>query len=202
MILLDKRIHGNGIIRYRSSSPMPRGRPKEITMTTAAPATLSEVEVFRDQARMTQMVLRLNVDGVSQEESLIQPSPGGNCLNWVVGHLACVYNKMLPMLGQEQAMDEGTLKRYDRGAPPIKDAAEALEMRDLLAVFEKATERVDAGLAGITPEALDQKVSDSPSGNPNETVRSLLGTVFFHQAYHAGQTGILRRIAGKEGAIR
>jgi uncharacterized damage-inducible protein DinB len=26
--------------------------------------------------------------------------------------------------------------------------------------------------------------------------------LMFHQAYHAGQTAVLRRIAGKEGAIR
>jgi uncharacterized damage-inducible protein DinB len=171
-------------------------------MTTAAPATLSEVEVFRHQARMVRKVVQANLEGVTQEESLIQPSPGGNCLNWVVGHLACVYNKMLPMMGQEQVMAAEALKRYDRGAPPIRDAAEALELRDLLAAFEKASERVDAGLAGIAPEALDRKVAESPGGNPTETVRSLLSTVFFHQAYHAGQTGILRRITGKEGAIR
>ena len=34
------------------------------------------------------------------------------------------------------------------------------------------------------------------------TVRSIINTVMFHQAYHAGQTAVLRRIAGKEGAIR
>lgn len=171
-------------------------------MTTAAPATLSEVEVFRHQGHMTLAVLRANVDGVTQEESLIQPSPGGNCLNWVVGHLACIYNKMLPLLGQERVMEEEALKRYDRGAPPIKDAAEALELRDLIAAFEKASERVDAGLAAIAPETLDRKVPESPSGNPDETVRTLLSTVCFHQAYHVGQTGVLRRLAGKEGAIR
>lgn len=171
-------------------------------MTTATSATVSEVEVFRHQAQMIQTVVRLNVDGLTQEESLIQPSPGGNCLNWIVGHLLCIYDQMLPLLGQQPVMAEETLKRYDRGAPPIRDSAEALELRDLMAAFEKATERVDAGLAGLTPEALDRKAPVSPSDNPNETVRSLLSTVFFHQAYHAGQTGIVRRIAGKEGAIR
>ena len=171
-------------------------------MTTAAPATLSEIEVFRHQAGMIQTVVRVNVDGLTQEESLVQPSPGGNCLNWVVGHLACIYNKFLPMVGQEPVMEAEALKRYDRGAPPIRDAAEALELRDLLIAFDKATERVIAGLASLSPEALDRKAPESPSGNPNETVRSLLSTIFFHQAYHAGQTGILRRIAGKEGAIR
>jgi uncharacterized damage-inducible protein DinB len=30
----------------------------------------------------------------------------------------------------------------------------------------------------------------------------VLATVFFHQAYHAGQAGVLRRVAGREGAIR
>lgn len=171
-------------------------------MTAAAPATVVDVEIFRQQARMTAGVVRKNVEGVTHEESLIQPSPGGNCLNWIVGHLACIYNKMLPRMGQEPVMEEGALKRYDRGAPPITDPAEALEFRDLLAAFDKATERVDAGLAGLPAEALDQKVANSPSGNPDDTLRTLLATVFFHQAYHAGQTGILRRIAGKEGAIR
>lgn len=171
-------------------------------MTTAAASTLNEIVVFRHQAGMTRSVVQANTAGITQEESLIQPSPGGNCQNWVVGHLACIYNKMLPLLGQDQLAETEALKRYDRGAPPLKDAAEALELRDLMAAFETATERIDAGLAGLSPEALDQKIPDSPSGNPNETVRSLLSTIFFHQAYHAGQTGILRRLAGKEGAVR
>jgi hypothetical protein len=61
---------------------------------------------------------------------------------------------------------------------------------------------VDAGLAAIDPETFDDPVPESPTGNPDETVRSLMSTVMFHQAYHAGQTAVLRRIAGKEGAIR
>ncbi len=77
----------------------------------------------------------------------------------------------------------------------------ALELRDLLAGFDEASRRFDAGLAGVNPETLDQLAPGSPSGNPNETVRSLLSTIAFHQAYHAGQTGLLRRLAGKEGAI-
>ncbi|HKV11355.1 MAG TPA: DinB family protein [Thermoanaerobaculia bacterium] len=171
-------------------------------MTPALSETVSEIEVFRQQARMIHSVVCKNVEGVTQEESLIQPQPGGNCLNWVVGHLLCIYNKALPRLGQQPVEDAGDLKRYDRGAPPLENPAEALEIAKLLAGWDEATRRVDAGLAGLTAEILDQPVPQSPSGNPNETVRSLLTTIFFHQAYHSGQTGVLRRIAGKEGAIR
>jgi uncharacterized damage-inducible protein DinB len=169
-------------------------------MPTAA--TLGEVEVLRQQTQMTHKVVGVNVQGVTHEESLIQPTPGGNCLNWVLGHLVGVYNNVLPLMGQEPVMDKGALKRYARGTPPIEDPAEALDVQELLSGWDEATKRIDAGLAGLTAEVLDRPAPNSPSGNPNETVRSLLTTVLFHQAYHAGQTGILRRIAGKEGAIR
>jgi hypothetical protein len=169
-------------------------------MATAALETLSEVGVYRHQARMIHGVVRRNVDGLTQKDSLVQPDPGGSCLNWVVGHLLNIYDATLPMLGQKPVMEEG-LKRYARGTPPLEDSAEALELRDLLAAWDQAAERIDAGLASLTAEALDRPAPHSPSNNPNETVRSLLTTIFFHQAYHAGQTGLLRRIAGKSGAI-
>ena len=169
-------------------------------MTTAAPATASAIEIFRHQAHVVDKVLQTNLQGITQEESLIQPHPGGNCLNWVVGHLVCIYGEILPLLGQEPVMKD-TLKRYARGSAPIQDPAEALDLQELMKGWEEATKRLDAGLAGLTAEDLDRPSPVSPSDNPKETMRSILSTVLFHQAYHSGQTGILRRIAGKEGAI-
>lgn len=171
-------------------------------MTTAVLDTVSAVEVFRHQARVTHEVVRLNADGVTHEESLIQPAPGGNCLNWVVGHLVCIYDKTLPMLGQEPVMGTGGMERYDRGAPPLQDPAEALGFQELMAAWKETTQRIDTGLAGLTAEVLDRPAPHSPGNDANETVRSLLSVTLFHQAYHAGQTGILRRLIGKEGAIR
>jgi uncharacterized damage-inducible protein DinB len=170
-------------------------------MTTAAPTTVSEIDVFRQQTRMIHKVVGVNVQGVTHEESLIQPTPGGNCLNWVLGHILGVYNNVLPLVGQKPVMDKA-LERYARGTPPIENPAEAMDIQELLTGLDDATERMDAGLAGLTAEVLDRPARNSPSGNPNETVRTLLTTVMFHQAYHAGQTGILRRVTGKEGAIR
>src|ERR1043166_2466595 len=115
-------------------------------MTTAALDTVGVAEVFRHQAQVTYEVVRLNTDGVTHEESLIQPSPGGNCLNWVVGHLVCIYDKTLPMMGQEPVMGKGAMKRYDRGAPPLQDPAEALDFQELLAAWKETTRRIDAGL--------------------------------------------------------
>ncbi len=171
-------------------------------MATAVLNRVGEIEVFRHSAGVIHKVVHLNVDDITQEESLIQPQPGGNCMNWVVGHLVCVYDKLLPLVGQTAVMEKGRLQRYDRGTPQLRDAAEALNLKELMTAFDEATARMDTGLQGLTFETLDGPAPFSPGNNPEETVRSLLNVIFFHQAYHAGQTGLLRRIAGKEGALR
>jgi hypothetical protein len=170
-------------------------------MTTTATITSSENATLRHQAGLTHKVVHINLAGVTQQESLINPEPEGNCLNWVLGHLVCIYNNVMPLLGQKALPEADRLKRYDRGSAPVRNASEAMELGELLSIWDEASKRVDAGLAKLTQEALDARAPFSPTNDPNETVRSLVSTVLFHQAYHSGQLGVLRRIAGKPGAI-
>ncbi len=171
--------------------------------STEASVAVGEVEVLREQVRAIHFVLRKNLAGITHEDSLIQPQPGGNCMNWVVGHLVRTYNNnVLPLLGQEPVLGANVLKRYERGSAELHDPSEALPLDDLLAAWDETTNRVDAGLTAVTPEVLNRPAPFSPRNKPDETVRSLLSIVVFHQAYHCGQTGLLRRMAGKEGAIK
>lgn len=170
-------------------------------MSTATPETAPEVETFRHRAEMIDEVLHLNVDGITHEESMTQPRPGGNCLNWVVGHLLWTYDYNLPVLGQEPVREEDALKRYARGASPLQHPDEAVDFQELLTAWEEAAERIDTGLKNLTAEILDQQAGQIPGDDSEETVRSRINGVLFHQAYHVGQTGLLRRIVGKSGAI-
>jgi hypothetical protein len=170
-------------------------------MSTAVPAADRDVEVFRHQAGMIRAVVGMNTEGITHEESLIQPQQHGNSLNWVLGHLTCIYNNSLPLLGQQPVVDAARLAHYDRGSAPL-DPSKALGLQELTAAWNQAADRVDAGLAELSGDVLDGPAPFSPTDNPDETVRSLVNTVLFHQAYHAGQLGLLRRIAGKPGAIR
>jgi uncharacterized damage-inducible protein DinB len=164
--------------------------------------TVADTSNLRHLAQMTQAIVRLNVADVSHEDSLVQPRPAGNCLNWVLGHLLAVYNDVLPVLAQQPVVAAGLLQHYARGSSPITSAKDALPFSDLKRDWDTACARIDAGLATTPAERLGERVARSPTGNPDETVGSLLSTVMFHQAYHAGQLGILRRVAGKPGAIR
>lgn len=171
-------------------------------MTRTGAAAAAEVDVWRHQTRMVRDTVNVNTRGLTHEDSLVEPRPAGNRLNWVLGHLMWVYDGFLPLLGQEPVIGQQALKGYARGGPPLERAAEAIDFAQLQAAWNQASERVDTGLAGLDPQILDRPVPNSPSGSPDESVRTLITTVMFHQAYHAGQTAVLRRIAGREGAIR
>ena len=170
---------------------------------TALQETAKELDIFRRQARGVNRTVTINLAGITHEESLIQPEPGGNCLNWVLGHLLSIYNQALPLLGQQPVLDEPTIQRYKRGSDPVTNPAEASQFEDLLTAWDETVRRIDAGLAGLTPEALDRPAPQgSGPSEPGDKVRDTLSTLMFHQGYHAGQTGVLRRRVGKAGAIK
>jgi uncharacterized damage-inducible protein DinB len=169
---------------------------------TATAATTGEVRVLLEQVQAISRTLRGNTEGLTQEESLAQPEPGGNCLNWVVGHLMDTWDLLLPLVGQQPVLGREALVRYKRGSSELQDSADALPLNDLLSACDEAGRRMEEGLATLTPEKLDAPAPFSPRKKADETVCSLLSLVIFHQAYHTGQTGLLRRIAGKEGKIK
>ncbi|MEP7325267.1 MAG: DinB family protein [Gemmatimonadota bacterium] len=161
-----------------------------------------DIEIFRRQARMISQTVKTNLQGITHEESLIQPQPGGNRINWVLGHLLNVYNRALPLLGQDPVMDEAPLKKYERGSPPLLDPGQAIPFEQLRASWDEAVKRVDAGLENMSDELLDRPAPPGIPTEPGDTVRSVLSVLLFHQAYHAGQTAVLRRLTGREGAIK
>ena len=56
-----------------------------------------------------------------------------------------------------------------------------------------------AGLAAVSEPELS---APAPDKSAADTVGETLFVLQFHEAYHAGQTGLLRRMAGHDGAIK
>jgi hypothetical protein len=52
------------------------------------------------QFTLSHWVLKAKLEGITHEESLIiQPQRGGNCLNWVVGHVVAARRHALDLVG-------------------------------------------------------------------------------------------------------
>src|SRR5262245_8804682 len=157
-------------------------------------------ETFLLQIQIGHHIVKANVGGITHEESLKQPAPAGNCINWVLGHLVATRSDFLRGIGGEPVWGAAECAPYARHGAPITSAREAKPLAELWEAYDLTQQRIRAAVSELTPQRLAEKAPFSPSNNPKETIGSLLAVFAFHDAYHTGQTGVLRRIAGKPPA--
>ena len=131
----------------------------------------------------THGAIHANLAGLVHTDSLVRPQPGGNSLNWVVGHIVATRNALLRLLGREAAMPAEVAARYERGSSDVTDDI-ALPLTDLVVLLDRSQEELLEGIA-----MADTKLARG------------IALLNFHESYHAGQVGLLRRMAGKPGAI-
>jgi uncharacterized damage-inducible protein DinB len=154
------------------------------------------------QLGMCSYVLERNLSELSEQEGHVAPQPGGNCLNWVLGHITRTRLMLLRMLGKELPFPLEEFNAYDdRGGIPFTRAT-AIPLDELKRRYKALQEPLVRALNELPPDMMDRPAPFSPTGNPKETIGTLLASFAFHESYHAGQTGLLRRVAGKEGAIK
>lgn len=173
-------------------------------MGTAAAthAKMGAIDVLLAQAKAVHGAVNRNADGIAHDESLAAPGLGGNCFNWILGHLVWANTLVLRVVNEQGPLSDEELKPYARGSEELHDAARAIPLEKLLAAWNETCTRIEAGLPKFTPEFLESQAPFSPRNKDDETVGSLLTALMFHQAYHAGQLGLCRRAIGKVGVIK
>ncbi|MCB9515980.1 MAG: DinB family protein [Candidatus Latescibacteria bacterium] len=160
------------------------------------------VDTLKLQLGYAQHLLAASLADVTQAESLRRPEGGGNSINWLAGHLLDARNGVLKLLGAAPVMDEARLAPYRRGSTGQAEAAGALDLDSLRDALAASHAAIKAGLGAVPEERLREAAPFSPFGRDDETVGTLLAGVVFHECYHVGQVGILRRELGKPGIIR
>ena len=143
-------------------------------------------------------VLDRNLQDVTNDESLRQPQPGGNTMNWIVGHVVRTRNQALALLGGTPPFEDDDFAAYGAGGSAT---GKTLLLDELKRRFVTLGPILDGALKCSSPEQLSAAAPFSPTGNPQETVGTLLASIAFHEAYHLGQTGLSRRLLGRPGAL-
>jgi hypothetical protein len=140
-------------------------------------------------------VLKMQTDGLTHQDTLLQPPVRGNCLNWVLGHLAVNRDRVLRLLGESPLLTEAESERYATGSEPIPATGEgALHLSRLIEALETGQAAIDAALRSISGEELQAEVE---VGERRMAVRQRLFGLYFHDTYHTGQAELLRQLAGK-----
>ncbi|MGH7540331.1 MAG: DinB family protein [Gemmatimonadota bacterium] len=139
-----------------------------------------------------------NLKGVTHEDSLARPAAGGNCANWILGHLVDVHNGLMQVIGEDPVWESEQLARL--GYEPIESPEGAIAWDTLCDRFLGSRERCLAAVRALTDDELAEELPD-PFGETT-TRAGLLTILAFHQTYHAGQLGLARRFAGLPGIIK
>ena len=146
--------------------------------------------------------LNRNLDGVTNEESLIVPQPAGNCINWVLGHVVSARSLVLTLAGGDPVDHGDAVKPYQRGSGGIQPGDNVPDIATLRGWLADSQQRLVPALAVISEGTLSLPVPEKLRRPPlTGTVGDALARLAYHESYHNGQIGLLRRLAGKPGAI-
>ncbi|MFQ5342346.1 MAG: DinB family protein [Anaerolineae bacterium] len=144
-------------------------------------------------------IIKWQTEGLTHEDSLRQPPFRGNCLNWVLGHIAASRNVVLGMLGEDPVLSEDQAARYVTDSEPVTGEGEGvLTLEELVDALEIAQERIVAGLQRVPPADLSREIE---AGQRTTTMAQRLFGLYFHETYHTGQMELLRQLAGTDDKV-
>ena len=145
--------------------------------------------------RFNEKVLGGVISGLEGEDWLRRACPESSHAYWVLGHLAVSRRSLLRGLGKDIPQEpwEASFARSSKAGEALSVVPSALEedfrssgmlLQDLLGSLDEK-------------EALSAYVRKLPDGA--QTKEGAARFYLWHESYHLGQLGILRRICGKPG---
>jgi hypothetical protein len=144
-------------------------------------------------------LINQQTNGLVQSDTLIQPQPAGNCMNWVLGHLLESQIAMLEALGGVSPISRIELSRYGRESNPILGECEGiLPLDTLLNNHDLVHNTILTRLDEMNETDMEHEILE------HERLMKRGWRVFFlhfHYTYHIGQLEQLRQLAGKTEKI-
>jgi uncharacterized damage-inducible protein DinB len=137
-------------------------------------------------------LIRQTLSDLPAEAFWKQPAGHGNSIMWIVGHITQTRAGMLSLLGERASTGWGELFR--RGAQR-RDSSAYPEPQAIKAVGVDLSKRLHAKLATMTEDELVAPVTTVKLPNVN-TVVEALAFFAFHEAYHVGQLGYVKKALG------
>lgn len=157
--------------------------------TTGSGSGRTLTGLFQTSDSMVPMVL----DDLTEEQARARPrGEGGPSIAWSILHLLSCRGIMLRHCGVER--DDpwaGYLQE------PADDGSGYPSVRELISEWADLSEVFISTVSGLTEEALDTEVEDG--WQPGQTLRELIGFLTWHEAYHMGAIGQIRKRLGLPG---
>ena len=134
--------------------------------------------------------------GDFQPDDWLVRDPAGHDARWISGHVTVYRKRVMPMMGLTARSDDWDVA-FQRGTLPDAVPA-ALDGAMIVRAFHEAHQAMVPHWETITEADLHNPLGRSlPDGGT--TIGAGLRFLLWHETYHLGQLGLLRRLVGKPG---
>ncbi len=156
-------------------------------------------ELLADHFALSLRNIRMQTDGLTHADSLLQLPFRGNCMNWTLGHVLLCREEILDLLGVPRLFSTDAFARYDQGSQPItQDEPGVIYVEELLEMLNEHAPRLTEALVNTSEETYATQVK---VGENQRTLARRVLFYFFHEATHVGELGLLRQLAGKDDQV-
>jgi uncharacterized damage-inducible protein DinB len=152
------------------------------------------IDTLRKLYEFNLFAMGKNLEGITHEESLVEAPAGGKCINWILGHIVAARNLILELVDEDPVWTDDEAAPYRRGSESL-DVSKALPLSKMQADLRSSQQKLMTRLMEMPEEEWSKPLD-------NGTKLDRLAFLQFHEAYHIGQLGLLRRVVGKPGAIK
>lgn len=129
---------------------------------------------------------------VPTELWLSRPGDSSNHLTWITGHVVLHRGRISKLLGTNWSAPWESL--FVRGAT-LEEDTKYPSPTELQRAWKDVSENLATSLANVSPETLSKPVNN-PSPSLDGTVGGLVAFLCFHETYHVGQMGFLKKMLG------
>jgi uncharacterized damage-inducible protein DinB len=151
---------------------------------------MNDTEMLQTLYKDTYSKVTGQIEGLTHQDSFFQPPFGGNCVNWILGHLVVARCNFLMMLDVQPVWDMVLCRRFIPGSNPVTSEEEAVSFETQRTGFDLTQEQLLTALTRVTAGKLQETSGE-------KTVGEHLAFYNVHEAYHAGQLSVLRQMMGK-----
>ena len=155
------------------------------------------MESIFESMRVNNHLYKQALVGLSEEELHRRPSTNSSSMLFVAGHMAGSRCLIAELAGLEC---ENPWKRLFRRGSSMKAPSNYPSVVEVVSLWDNVTSMLKSGLAEVTVSKLAEPCPvDFPFRN-----KSTLGGIaflFYHETYHIGQMGYLRKWLGHESLV-
>ena len=156
---------------------------------------MSDLKTLAQQFAFNAGMLQMLSKDMQPDDWAFRPEGGGNCALWILGHVCSARRMLVRKLGGDTP-EVATDALFGMGEEP-RDASELPDAATLLAEVQAPSKELVRVLEALTPEKAAEPWGHAfPDGS--DTIAGGIRFLFFHESYHLGQLGLLRRMRGKQ----